>query len=187
MAKKPKQAAGDDRVLICRIERCMACKSCEVACAVAHSKSKDLLGALREEPRPQRRLTVEAVGTQAVPIQCRHCEDAPCMAACPTGAISRTGERGPVLIAEDRCIGCKMCIVACPFGVIDLARDGKAVVKCDLCRDRLAAGEEPACVAACPTGAILLVSVEENNRRKRRAAAQQARTEAAAGEPAAKA
>ena len=188
MAKKPKATTGADKILVCRIERCMACKSCEVACAVVHSKSKDLHGAILEEPRPQRRVTVEAAGAQAIPIQCRHCEDAPCIAVCPTGAIARAGERGPVLIAEDRCIGCKLCLVVCPFGVIEVSRSGRAVVKCDLCIERTKAGEEPACVAACPTTALRLVDAGEFSRRKRhKAAAEQAQAESAAGEEAVKA
>ena len=131
------------------IEKCLACKSCEVACALAHSKSKVLEEAIEEQPKPQRRVTVEAVGQFGVPMQCRHCEDAPCMAVCPTGAIHRPQADGPVLIEQDRCIGCKFCLMACPFGV----------------------GRQPACVEACPTKALKLVDEKDLAAGKRKQAA----------------
>lgn len=164
---------GAAKIIVCRIERCLGCRSCETACALAHSESKDLHEAVLEQPLPQRRVRVMAAGTHGLPLQCRHCEDAPCIAICPTGAIYRTSDQGPVLVAAERCIGCKFCMVVCPFGVIDLARDGKAVVKCDLCIERTEAGEEPACVAACPTGAMQFQNLEEWLAERRRAAAEQ--------------
>jgi len=153
------------------IEKCLACKSCEIACAVAHSKSRVLEEAIAELPKPQRRVTVEAAEQFAVPMQCRHCEDAPCITVCPTAAIHRHEVNGPVLIEQDRCIGCKFCLMVCPFGVIDVSRDGKAVTKCDLCIERTRMGEEPACVEACPTKALKLVDVKEWSANKREIAA----------------
>ena len=161
------------KVIMVDIEKCLACKSCEIACAVAHSKSGRLEEAIAEQPRPQRRVTVEAAEQFAVPMQCRHCEEAPCIAVCPTGAIYRRKTDDPVLIDHDRCIGCKYCIVVCPFGVIDVSNDGKAVLKCDLCIERTKAGKEPACVEACPTKALRLVSERELAAGKRRLAAQE--------------
>lgn len=161
------------KVIVVEVERCLACKSCEIACAVVHSKSGQLEEAVVEKPKPQKRLTVEAAGEFAVPMQCRHCEDAPCIAVCPTGAIYRRKVDDPVLIEQDRCIGCKYCIVVCPFGVIDVSHDGKAVVKCDSCIERTRAGDEPACVEACPTKALKLVSEKELTADKRRLAARQ--------------
>lgn len=95
------------------------------------------------------------------------------MMICPSEAIYRETDLGPVLIDADRCIGCKMCIVACPFGVIEFSPDGGVAVKCDQCIERTAAGEDPACVEACPTRALVFVDIDEYNRRKRQAAAQQ--------------
>ncbi len=88
------------------IERCLGCKSCELACAVAHSQSKVLEDAIKESPGPQKRVTVESAGEFGVPMQCRHCEDAPCISICPTLAIQRYEAGGPVLIENQRCIGC---------------------------------------------------------------------------------
>ena len=161
------------KVLTVDIKRCLACKSCEIACAVAHSKSAVLEEAMAESPKPQKRVTVEAVGENAVPLQCRHCEDAPCITVCPTAAIHREDPDGPVLIDQERCIGCKFCLIVCPFGVIDVSGDGKVMIKCDLCIDRTKAGEDPACVEACPTKALSLVDEEELAAQKRRVAAEE--------------
>ena len=152
-------------------DRCVGCLSCELACAVAHSISKTLTGALIEKPRS--RVHVEAVGDRPVPMQCRQCEDAPCVSVCPSGALSRSGPEQPVLFEAARCIGCKMCIQVCPFGSLELGPDGKGVLKCDLCIERLEKGETPACVAACPTRALRFEPVRETAQSKRRRAAEQ--------------
>ena len=161
------------KTIVVNIEKCLACKSCEIACALAHSKSKVLEEAVAESPRPQRMVTVEAAGEFGVPMQCRHCEDAPCITVCPTAAIHQHEVNGPVLIERDKCIGCRFCLIVCPFGVINISRDGKAVTKCDLCIERTKMGEEPACVEACPTKALKLASVEELAAERRRAAARE--------------
>ena len=168
MAKRPM-----DKRIIVRIERCMGCHSCELACAVAHSESKDLLSLVQSDERPGYRLSVEAYGPQAIPINCNHCEEAACLMVCPTGAIHRAGDRGPVLYDKERCIGCRMCIQACPFGVITASPDGKRVLKCDLCVERLAQHQEPACVVACPTQALVFGDEESANRVKRQKVAEQ--------------
>ena len=114
---------------------------------------------------------VEPLADHGVPLQCRHCEDAPCVAICPTGALGRTGPNQPVLLDDDLCIGCRFCLVACPFGVIEASPDGKAMIKCDLCFERTQAGQEPACVAACPTRALEFAEMDDTLRRRRRQAA----------------
>ncbi len=91
---------------------------------------------------------------------CKHCANAPCQEACPTGAIIRT-EFDTVYVQQDICNGCGYCIVACPFGVI--ARDNKGdqqAHKCTLCYDRLKDGMEPACAKACPTDSIVFGEVQ---------------------------
>jgi formate dehydrogenase iron-sulfur subunit len=92
---------------------------------------------------------------------CKHCANAPCLEACPTGSIIRT-EFDTVYVQQDICNGCGYCIVACPFGVIarDQYGDRKAH-KCTLCYDRLKEGFEPACAKACPTDSIQFGEVEQ--------------------------
>lgn len=84
---------------------------------------------------------------------CKHCEQAGCLEACPTGAIVRT-EFGGVFVQPDICNGCGYCIVGCPFGVIDRRPDDGRAFKCTFCYDRQKAGLKPACAAACPTESI---------------------------------
>ncbi len=92
---------------------------------------------------------------------CKHCANAPCLEACPTGSIIRT-EFDTVYVQQDICNGCGYCVVACPFGVIarDQYGDRKAH-KCTLCYDRLKDGFEPACAKACPTDSIQFGEVEQ--------------------------
>jgi len=161
------------RLIAVEIEKCLACKSCELACAVAHSTARELLAALGESPRPRARVTVMAAGEMAVPLQCRHCEDAPCIAICPTGALQKSDPEAPVTTRPELCIGCKSCLLVCPFGVISLSAEGKAVIKCDLCWERLEQGRQPACVDACPTRALRLCDIEEIAAERRRSAAQE--------------
>ncbi|MBE3593430.1 MAG: 4Fe-4S dicluster domain-containing protein [Candidatus Carbobacillus altaicus] len=90
---------------------------------------------------------------------CKHCNDAPCMEVCPTDALVRT-EFGTVFVDQDVCIGCANCVAACPFGVIQIEEEKGVAQKCTLCYDRLQNGQEPACAAACPTGAIRFGSID---------------------------
>ncbi len=157
-----------DRIIQVIAERCVGCHSCEIACAVAHSASKTLLEASGEDAA-QSRVHVEYVDDHPVPIQCRHCEAAPCILVCPTDAIRRVAEPVPVLLDPEACTGCTFCRHVCPFGVVDLPRQGKKpLIKCDLCVDRVEAGELPACVEACPTGALIFAPLDEALREERR-------------------
>lgn len=92
---------------------------------------------------------------------CKHCANAPCQEACPTGAIIRT-EFDTVYVQQDICNGCGYCIVACPFGVIARDEQGDYLAhKCTLCYDRLKDGLEPACAKACPTDSIVFGEVAQ--------------------------
>jgi anaerobic dimethyl sulfoxide reductase subunit B (iron-sulfur subunit) len=116
---------------------------------------------------------VEAEG-MAVPVQCQHCEDPLCAAVCPTEALYKDEAGGPVRLAVDKCVGCRACVIACPFGAIDLDEaEGKAV-KCDLCEGIVQAGEEPRCVAACPTRALQAVPLGESRAGRREQGARRA-------------
>jgi len=154
-------------------KKCLGCRSCELACAVTHSSKGELYSAIYAGEKPGHRIKVEVCNYHAVPVHCNHCEEAPCMLVCPTGAIHRENDEGPVLIDSTRCIGCKMCVQACPFGMIDISFDGKSVLKCDMCIERLAEGKEPACVAACITKALYFGEEEEVNKKKRKKVAEQ--------------
>jgi carbon-monoxide dehydrogenase iron sulfur subunit len=148
--------------LFINIDKCLACRSCEIACAVAHSDSKDLFLAIHEEPKALPRMKVEKGSRlRTFPLQCRHCEEPYCIDACISGAISKDPETGLVISDEEKCVGCWMCVMVCPFGVIrpggKADKQGKIALKCDLCQDE----DEPACVKACPTKAIFFGEPED--------------------------
>lgn len=142
--------------LLVRSEVCVGCKSCELACAVAHSQTKTLFGAVLEAERPRKRVFVETDGLLNVPLQCRQCTDMPCVHACMAGAMHRDALTGLVQVAAEKCVGCWMCVMVCPFGVITEGSSRQAV-KCDRCREL---AYEPACVSACPTKALQWVEVD---------------------------
>ena len=91
---------------------------------------------------------------------CKHCANAGCLEACPTGSIVRT-EFGSVYVQPDVCNGCGYCVVGCPFGVIDRRPDDGRAFKCTFCYDRQRAGLVPACAKACPTNSILFGDLDE--------------------------
>src|SRR5215207_11152721 len=95
---------------------------------------------------------------------CKHCVQAGCLEVCPTGAIIRT-EFDTVVIQSDVCNGCRACIGACPFGVIDINEVSGTAQKCTLCYDRMSVGLEPACSKACPTDSIQFGPIEELRKR----------------------
>jgi len=156
-------------------EKCIGCRHCEMACAIEHSQSKDVFTAFFEEPKSQPRIHVElGVGFATFPNRCRHCDPAPCMQVCPTSALYRDQETGSVLVNYDKCIGCAMCAMVCPFDVItfqqvwnvNFAHEVNA--KCDQCIERQREGKEPACVEACKTGALEFGDVNDIIRSSRK-------------------
>ena len=122
---------------------CEACGKCELACAYAHS----------DQGRPgSSRIKVFRVGPErGAPIVCFQCDHAACVAVCPTKALVRNERTGAIDLLESRCVRCRMCVGACPFGNIVWERGARAVSKCDLCRG------DPACVKFCPSGALVWV------------------------------
>jgi len=145
-------------------ERCMGCKSCEIGCAVQHSKDKNLFSAVMQSPPPKKRLFVESTETFRMPILCRHCDEAPCLHACISGCLYRD-ENGFVRRHKERCIGCWTCVMMCPFGVMTPDTETHIAVKCDRCHKL----DVPACVNACPTKALVLADLESVPAAKRRA------------------
>ena len=81
-----------DKIIVVNIEKCMGCHSCAINCAVAHSKSKNLIEAIYEKDKPFPKIILEKIEGHVFPIHCRHCEDAPCIEVCPSKAISRPTE-----------------------------------------------------------------------------------------------
>jgi len=150
-------------------ERCIGCKQCEIACAVEHSQSKNLYQAIFEEPKPQSRIHVlpGIYLSTSFPNKCRHCDPAPCMAVCPTGAISRDAAGDTVVVDGQKCITCAMCAMVCPVDVLTFypsaaAKPHKAVaIKCDHCPDRTHLGGVPACVETCKVGALVYGELNE--------------------------
>jgi electron transport protein HydN len=161
--------------------KCIACRTCEVACVLAHSAADALkkLAAARFIPR----LKVVKTSRVSTPVQCRQCEDAPCAKVCPTGALVHS--HNSVQVVQTRCIGCKSCVMACPYGAMEIvAREATLVerhpasanppveaYKCDLCIHR---PEGPSCLEVCPTKAIYTIDAQvlaDNLRKKREQAA----------------
>jgi carbon-monoxide dehydrogenase iron sulfur subunit len=105
------------------------------------------------------RLRVEEKGTVSFSVRCQHCDEAPCVQACLTGALTRDPVSSLVEVDEERCIGCGTCLLACPLGVLRLDKEEHKMLKCDLCQGK----EIPACVVNCPNEALVYVEVEEGN------------------------
>jgi Fe-S-cluster-containing hydrogenase component 2 len=120
---------------------CSGCRACQVAC-VAHHEGRFGVATARI-----RVTKVESLGIDH-PHVCRQCRRAPCMGACPVGALRRDPATGAVLVDAELCIGCAACVDACPFGMVALDPARGVALICDLC------GGDPACVKRCATGAI---------------------------------
>lgn len=120
--------------------RCMGCETCQYVCEFVNS-------------RPLIKVYRTSLGLE-IPLSCFHCRNAPCVQACPTGAM-RVDEQGAVRVEKFRCIGCLSCLYACPFGIPELDPEAKIVTKCDLCSELRTRGLEPACYVMCPAGAIM--------------------------------
>ena len=164
--------------------KCTGCKACELACFQSHNIKRNQVGrtvgtvAVPVTPK----LYVTVIESASLPIQCKHCENAPCKAVCQQHAISR--QNGVVVVDEKKCIGCKDCLMACPFGAVSLlpyfvdqkqmpqadSAEGKVTAsKCDLCFEDK---NGPACVRVCPNEALHITDVNEERKRKNIAAAE---------------
>ena len=144
--------------------KCIGCRACEVACSASHSiKAGYTIGSVDAQIMP--RLFFVKKGKDAMPVQCHHCEDAPCRRSCASGAIQVIGQK--VIIDEAQCTGCKNCIAACPFGVIEILKKPNKpgfAGKCDLCQGRDAG---PACIETCPQKALRYIEPQQEVKNKR--------------------
>jgi Fe-S-cluster-containing dehydrogenase component len=135
---------------------CVTCNACVLAC-----KSENAV------PDHEARCWTVQAERGAFPLlsletrseRCNHCENAPCVSACPTQA-SHYEEGGVVMVDADKCIGCKVCILACPYEARYLHPDGY-VDKCTFCLHRVREGKDPACVTVCPTGALTFGDLDD--------------------------
>ena len=132
-----------NRFIIADATKCIGCRTCEVACAVSHHENQDCAALSPDEFISRIRVIKDHCWTTAV--ACHQCEDAPCANVCPVDAISR--EHGHIFVEQTRCIGCKSCMLACPFGAMETG---------------------PACVEACPTKALQCMDVEKVQRHRLR-------------------
>jgi Fe-S-cluster-containing dehydrogenase component len=136
--------------IVVDLDHCLNCKTCEIACKIENG--------LPLGERWNRVLTCGPYGTfpdlslYYLPVMCQQCQDAPCVSVCPTGASYHDSDTNIVLVNKEECVGCKYCIMACPYGVRSWNKDEKVVEKCTLCSQRTSVGELPFCVEICPTG-----------------------------------
>lgn len=134
-------------------EYCLGCGLCRVYCAAAHDGHRgSVIRAFKKGP-PQARAGLINMDHASWINTCRHCQQAPCINACITGALQKD-DRQIVFIDAERCVGCLTCVMVCPFGHIQPSKDLSRAIKCDLCRGL---EEPPACIAHCPNGALRLV------------------------------
>jgi len=135
--------------------KCIGCRGCTLACKEANGLPLDDGGG--KELSATTWTVVEDRGTVHVRRQCMHCQEPACASVCPVGALHKSNE-GPVVYDETKCIGCRYCMVGCPFGVprYEWSKAVPRVRKCILCYDRaVKQGKPTACASACPTGATL--------------------------------
>lgn len=133
------------------VSRCSGCMACVVAC----QDQNDIISgeiAFRNVTRCEQGNGSD-VSISFVSLSCMHCGDAPCLMACPTGAIHKNRHGGIIDVNRNLCIGCHSCELVCPFGAPKFAEDGK-IAKCDFCITRMTNGMQPACVRVCPTRAL---------------------------------
>lgn len=161
------------------IDKCVACQACFAACKEENQTAPGMNWVRIDRVEDEKTQTINYFR-----ISCQHCDDPACMKVCPAGAISK-GKFGEVLVDQKKCIGCRRCLEACPYGAPlfndkgvtsywpgtkplverrleahQVHEPGKAE-HCTLCSHRLARGEKPACVTFCPTGALRLVDLEK--------------------------
>lgn len=140
------------RKIFIDFRKCVGCGSCVAACAREHNGEPNIT-------------LIEASEVMMMSLNCRHCENAPCMLVCSSRAIYRDDD-GAVRVRHQDCVGCMLCEIACPFGMPRFDERRKVMVKCDLCAHRRKEGKLPACVSTCPTGALVFATEEEITRIK---------------------
>ena len=158
--------ATGEKVIVFNPDVCIGCRACQTACHVWNATRPEVTDFSPTFTNPPDLMPnvwtimpYKEVGEGDgfdwlfLKRQCMHCSEAPCAKACPVGAIEVHPD-GSVVVRDDRCIGCRYCVEACPYDVPRYDPVTNKVYKCTMCIDRTQNGLEPACVAACPTGAL---------------------------------
>lgn len=141
-------------------ERCIGCHSCEMACKNEYQLDPKIrwrkVYPLREDnfSMPERNF---------MSLACNHCQEPECLRVCPVAAYTKRAD-GIVIQNHDRCIGCKMCIMACPYQVPQYNERYRKVEKCHMCAQKQDQGEKPACVNGCPMEAISVIDLNQFNK-----------------------
>ncbi len=143
------------KALLIDPDKCTGCLQCEMACSFEHE------GRFNPSRSRIRVFTFHHEGC-FVPYACTQCADAWCLQACPVEAIVDDRTLGVKRVVDERCVGCKVCTIACPFGTINYSQASGKVIKCDLC------GGDPACARACPTTAIRYTDADQTGYEKMR-------------------
>ncbi|NJM39151.1 MAG: dimethyl sulfoxide reductase anchor subunit [Akkermansiaceae bacterium] len=151
-----KPGSGEQYAFEVSLDRCTGCKACVSACHSLNGLDdgeawRDVGSLLGGQQTPG--------WQQTITTACHHCADPGCLNGCPVGAYEKDADTGIVRHLDDQCIGCSYCILKCPYDVPKYSKKRGIVRKCDMCHQRLAEGEAPACVQACPTEAIRIVKV----------------------------
>lgn len=150
--EKPRE--GEQYAFQVELDKCTGCKACLVACHTLNGLDED------EAWRDVGLLEAGNGFQQTVTTACHHCLEPECMHGCPVAAYEKDADTGIVRHLDDQCIGCEYCILKCPYDVPKYSHDRGIVRKCDMCHQRLADGEAPACVQACPTEAISIIKID---------------------------
>lgn len=146
--------------LVFDVSKCTGCKTCEMACSLSQTGVCN--------PASSRRRTIHFDDDILdVPMQCMQCVSPACLHICPSGAITLEEATGAKIIEHAKCIGCRMCMLACPFGAVTVDPITKKVIKCDLCEG------DPACAKFCPTGAIEYLTADVYGLMRQREAVKQ--------------
>jgi formate dehydrogenase iron-sulfur subunit len=142
------------KALLLDTTRCIGCGACSQACKERNRLPRTSEDVLTDKLSDRTFTVVNRQGSRFVRRMCMHCEVPSCVSACPVGAFRKTAA-GPVVYDETRCMGCRYCMLACPFNVpkYEWGKTLPRVRKCDMCAERLAQGLATACATACPTGA----------------------------------